>query len=431
MATQIVEIGGQKFVCGLFWQSLSRPRELKREAIELGRRIESDLMVLRYDQAVAQAGYAQTRDGARRGMFSLGAVVSKTLAIEGAVYEGHQQPVHNWLSAFKLPNGMWAYFAVRDANFLPNGDFVGTKEEVLDRLHGDYGLGGWNVVIGDKELEDHGFHNFSVKQIQDLIPHKKNGQIRPHKWWALRPVERKVPWKLITAIGALIIVASAAGFAYWQQHQKELEEARQRERAIEAARQKMLGQAVPSDLPHPWSKQPLPQDIAQACMDKLRFTSPGGWLLDEYVCNTNQVTYSWSRGQSTVGYLLAEVPQANVQTSGDKASYSENLNLKTGRDEELLKLNDLIHPLLTQMQLLDLSLKIGSPAPLPTTSKSLPGLGPKPIPQPDWQTLPFTLSANSLPPTEIAPLLAQPGIRLEKISYRAGAWSIDGVIYAK
>jgi hypothetical protein len=431
MSTHIVQIGKHKFVCGLFWQSLSRPRDLSSEAVELAKKIGTDLMVLRKDLAVAQAGFAQSKDGARRGLYSLAAVVSKTLAVEGAYYDGHQQPVHNWLSAFKLPDGMWAYFAVRDANFLPNGDFVGTKEEVLDRLHGDYGLGGWNVVIGDKELEDHGFHNFSAKQILDLIPRKKDGQIRVHQWWALRPVERKVPWKPITAIGALILVAGAAGFAYWQQHQKKLAEERERERAIEVARQKMLGQAAPSDLPHPWPNQPLPQDIAQACVDKLRFTSPGGWLLEEYVCNTSQVTYSWSRGQSTVGYLLEQVPQANVQTDGDKASYSENLNLKAGRDEELLKLNDLVHPLLTQMQLLGLSLKIGNPAPLPTPPKPLPGMEPKQIPLPDWQTLPFTLSANSLPPTEIAPLLAQPGIRLERISYRAGAWSIDGVIYAK
>ena len=148
MATHITQIGKHKFICGLFWQSLSRPRELVKEATELARKIDSDLMVLRKDHATAQAGFAQTRDGARKMVYSLGAAVSKTLALEGANYDGQTQPAHNWLGAFKLPDGMWAYFAVRDANFLPNGDFAGTKEEVIERLHGDYGLGGWNVVIG-------------------------------------------------------------------------------------------------------------------------------------------------------------------------------------------------------------------------------------------------------------------------------------------
>jgi len=130
-------------------------------------------MIIRKDHATAQAGYAHTRDGANGVMYSLGAVISKTLAKEGAFYDGQKQPAHNWLGAFKLPDGMWAYFAVRDANFLPSGDFAGSKEEVLDRLHGDYGLGGWNVVVGDAELEDYGFHNFNSKTIEELIPHKK------------------------------------------------------------------------------------------------------------------------------------------------------------------------------------------------------------------------------------------------------------------
>src|SRR6476469_4695698 len=122
MAIHITEIGKHRFICGLFWQSLSRPRELMKEATALAKKIDSDLMVLRKDYATAQAGFAQSKDGARRKVYSLAAAVSKTLALKGAFYDGEKQRVHNWLGAFKLPDGKWAYFAVRDANFLPNGD---------------------------------------------------------------------------------------------------------------------------------------------------------------------------------------------------------------------------------------------------------------------------------------------------------------------
>src|SRR5687768_9872945 len=125
MALHITQIDKHKFVCGLFWQALSRPRELVKEAKDLARKIDSDLMVLRIDHTAAQAGFAHSRDGIRKGAYSLAAVISKTLAVEGAYYDGERQPVHNWLGAFKLGDGKWAYFAVRDASFLPNGDFAG------------------------------------------------------------------------------------------------------------------------------------------------------------------------------------------------------------------------------------------------------------------------------------------------------------------
>ena len=121
----------------------------------------------------------------------------------------------------------------------------------------------------------------------------------------------------------------------------------------------------------------LPQAVAQACEDKFLLKSPGGWMLDEYNCYANQVTYSWSRAQSTIDYLLQQVPHAEVELSGNKASYLEHLNLKTGKDEALLNTNDLLRPLQSKMQLLGLALKVNPPLPpppLPGRSRSAPKL---------------------------------------------------------
>lgn len=427
MATHITQIGKHKFVCGLFWQSLSRPRELQREARELAKRVDADLLVLRKDQSMAQAGYANSKDGARRGMYSLAAIVSKTLAVEGAQYDGRRQPVHNWLAAFRLPDDTWAYFAVRDANFLPNGDFAGSKEEVLERLHGDYGLGGWNVVIGDPELEENGFHNFSAKRIEELLPRNKKGSVRIHNWSALVQVEHGIRWKPLAATAAAIALVGGAGFAYWKFDQNKKAEAA-RLAALEAERQRQLGNEAASAIPHPWPAKPLPVPVAEACMERMQTFSPGGWSLDEYVCSGTEVRYSWSRGSSTIDFLTAQVPQAVVDISGNKASLIDRLSLKSGKDEALLPTKEVLQPILSQLQLMGVDARVSNvPAPPPPP----PARGQKPLPRPDWQTFRILMNAAGVPPTEIAEILSQPGVRLEKLAYREGVWSIEGVIYAK
>jgi hypothetical protein len=37
----------------------------------------------------------------------------------------------------------------------------------------------------------------------------------------------------------------------------------------------------------------------------------------------------------------------------------------------------------------------------------------------------------SVSPLEVATILDRPGIRLERLRYRAGIWSLEGVVYAK
>lgn len=432
MATHITQIGKHKFICGLFWQSLSRPRELVKEAAELARKIDSDLMVLRKDHATAQAGFAQTRDGAKRMTYSLGAAVSKSIALEGANYDGQKQPAHNWLGAFKLPDGMWAYFAVRDANFLPNGDFAGSKEAVLDRLHGDYGLGGWNVVIGDAELEEHGFHNFNAKSILDLIPQKKDGQIKLHRWWALKSIETRITWKPIAAILVAGTVLTIGGYRYWQIEQQKKEQQRI-DLAIAEARLKLVARGTPTTLPHPWPTMPVPRASAQACVDRFKYLTAGGWLLDDYICSASSVTYNWTRQDSTIAFLLAQVPAAQIDLSGNRASLNQPLQLVSGSDEKLLDNKSLLEPLLSRLQLMGISpaiTKVVVP-PAPPQPSNLPLNQQKPVALPDWQSYTFALKTGGLPPTEVATILARPGVRLNKLSYHAGEWSIEGVMYAK
>ncbi len=424
MALHVTQIDKHKFVCGLFWQALSRPRDLAKEAKDLARKIDSDLMVLRLDHTAAQAGFAHSRDGVRKGTYSLAAVISKTLAVEGAYYDGERQPVHNWLGAFKLSDGKWAYFAVRDASFLPNGDFAGSREEVLERLNSDYGLGGWNAVIGDAELEEYGFHNFNARSIDSMIPRKKDGSIRIYKWWALRPVKNTLPWRVIGAAVAAIFVA-AGGLAYWKKYQLHQQQLLQQQ-AVEAARLEQLGKAAPSALPPPWTGKPMPRDLAKACVDNMRFLTPGGWELATYECTESTATHTWNRGDSSVAFLLEQVPDAQVEESGNKARYVQNLSVAAGDGEALVDVRQLLPQVLSAMQLLHLAFKI-SPLPPPAIP---PGNG-APVSAPYWKGYALSVAAGGMAPTEVARMLTHPGVRIEKLVYTGGAWSIEGVMYGK
>ena len=424
MTSHITQIGKHRFVCGLFWQSLSRPRDLMKEASELAKKIDCDLVVLRKDHATAQAGFGSTREFSRRTSYSLGAAVSKTMAVEGAEYDGQKQSAHNWLGAFKLPDGQWAYFAVRDANFLPNGDFAGTKEEVLDHLNNDYGMGGWNIVIGDPELESFGFHNFTPKKIEDMIPHKRGGQIEVHSWWALRPLSHNLPWRP-AAVGLAALLVTGAGFAAWRYDERKKVDEMQR-RALLDATQSSKGLSGPS---YPWLAATKPQSLARACIGGFGYLTAGGWRLDDYLCTPAAASYMWSRHESTVGFLLAEIPDASVDLDGNKAVLLRPLRVAPGGQEKLLARKDLVDPVVSRLQLLDIAPKITRIAPPRPTAA--PNSQVREAPRPEWESYAFSFNAGSLPPAEIAEVLNRPGIRLSKLTYHTGEWSFEGVMYAK
>ncbi|MEB0134426.1 type 4b pilus protein PilO2 [Actimicrobium sp. CCC2.4] len=431
MSIHTLQIGKTRFVCGLFWQSLSRPRDFWKEACQLAFKIDADLVVLRKDQAMAQAGYANMKEGARRGQQSLAAVISKTIAIEGAHYDGHQQPVHNWLCAFKLPDELWAYCAVRDANFLPNGDFAGSREDVLDRLQGDYALGGWNVVIGEPELEQYGFHNFNAKTLDTLLPKRKNGQLHIRKWSSLRPVKTAIPPGIAIAAGAAgVLLVAGTSLYFFQQHQKKEQE---KELAMAAARARLSAAGARQSSERPWLAKPLALDFAKACQARLDPLTAGGWQLDQFQCQVNKADYVWTSNGANVRYLLEKIPSAVLAISGTQATSTGPIELKANGKDVLLAADIVLRNLLERSQALGIVLKMAAivpPTMAPPPVAGIPG-APAPAPKPEWKT--YTLSADLgvLTPLMASPLLGQPGVRLDRISWNAGNWLIEGVVYAK
>jgi hypothetical protein len=439
MATQIVQIDRQRFVCGLFWQSLSRRHELRAEAVELAARLNFDAMVLRIDRMFAGVGFASTREGAQLGLPSLGALVSKTIATEGAFYDGRQQPAPNWLGAFRLPDGRWAYFAVRDGAFLPNGDLIASSEEVFERLHSDYSLGGWNVVIGDPQLEVQGFHNFYARRIEDMIP-RRGGKPHVPRWLNLTRVSRRVPRRnvVIAAVLAASIAGAAAGFVAWRRHEIE----RAREAAFARVRAQLAlhppKPVAPPAAPHPWAGEPRPDVFVRACLDHFANLAPGGWELDQYVCRASNVSYSWSRGDSNVAMLMAAEPHATIDSNGDHATLVEPLQLPAGGDDIIDGIHGARLRMLSAFQLLGIDLVFAaqrtSAAPPPSlTTRTLDRLHARDTPPaaPDWQTWRVTAQLGDVQPDTVIRYFDVPGVRIETLSYKSGQWSLNGVLYEK
>jgi len=428
MTTHVLELGRRKFVVGLFWQSLSRPRELRKEAAELSDKINFDLVVLRRGAEMAQAGYAHSDEGAQTGMVSLAAAVAHGVA--SAPMGSEARAPRSWLGVFALPSSdRWAYFAVRDDGFLPNGDFCGTRDEVLERLHGDYAVGGWNIVIGDEALASQGFHEFEAKRLDELVTVKR-GRARVERGWALKPVRRTMPLLRIGLVAGIVALALVGAFTYVL-HQQGVE----RERALDLARQQLAAKRGASPaLPHPWPNEPHPAEFVRACTEHLELPFAGGWHLEEYVCDPQQTLHRWTRGESTVGNLLQAVPDALVELSGDLASYRTDLHLGPSTDEALRPSKEVIVPLMDGFQRAGLILAV-TPAPPPlAAAPNASGVAAAQggaVVQPDWQTFRFNIKAQGVPAAAVAQLLDVPGVRPHKLSYRNGEWTLEGVIYAK
>jgi hypothetical protein len=270
---------------------------------------------------------------------------------------------------------------------------------------------------------DQGFHNFNAKRIEDLLP-RKPGRRFAGAQYALRPATRAPQRKRLAWFGIGCALLATGGVAAWRQHLIQLEE-EERARAMEEARRQR--QTAAAAIPHPWRSQPLPAVLAAACQPAPDLMVAGGWALAEFQCTAQQISYQWTRGDSSVAFLRAQLPPAQIELGGGSARHTQALMLAAGGDEPLVPAQPLLSDLTGRIQLLGLQPKIAL-LPNPVPPAALPGAEAPPMPS--WRTYSWSVQAGTLPPMALAAVLTEPGIRLEKLSYRAGEWFIEGVIYA-
>ena len=423
--------GKTTFVMGLFWQALAKPRELKKEALEIAERNDCNLYLIRAIDGIAQTGLASSSSGYAQGSVSLAAAIASGIGEKGLVINGGRVRASSWMGAFDLGNSQWAFVAVRDNAIMPTGDVLGSKEQVIDLLEQNYGLGGWSAVVGSEEIGAR-FHNFVGATINDFLPVKGNGQIKVDQNLVLKSIVFKVNKRIVLACTLLSLAIAGAGFGFhkWKEarDQREREEAMERVRAALAAKQ-----PIPTKLAHPWASIPLPRDVVEACEGGAVILTPGGWKLTGYNCTSSDIKYAFKRGRSTISWLLEVLPEAKVDGTGETASLVRPLRFIEKTDEALLPAEPMKLDILDSGQKIGVKVEITEELPPPPKQK-LPGeqlLSTQEEPKPEWRTFNFKFGPTKIQPSVVIGTMERPGMRITQIVKHEGQWLLTGAFYAR
>src|SRR5260363_373854 len=129
---KVLRVNGKPFVCGLFWQPLTRPRAYMKEAREIGKRESMEFVAIRRS-TIIQAGFVSKHQGALKGMVSMAAALACLLG-------------PSWLFVFLLDEGHYVLAAVNDRAIVPGCDRTADHAAVRAKLNEVYGLFAWEKL---------------------------------------------------------------------------------------------------------------------------------------------------------------------------------------------------------------------------------------------------------------------------------------------
>lgn len=412
-------IDGVSFALGLFWQPLggSTPAERSKEVRALAEELSFDLSVIR-NSSMHSVGFAKSGD-LKAGVFSAGAVVSKTMEVE--------EKVRDFIFVSALPDGSWMYVAQRDGAILSDGDLAFASEDAArTRLLEHMSLGDWPKVIAPAIW---GVGGATERSFEDIIPRGKGGKIKIHKWWRLVPVGRGRAAMTLHAgkiAVACAVVAVVVGGSVFYKKWKAEKEAKAATVVVDAA-----GTPLPPE--HPWKSQPLARDMMAACMTAVSSQQlfPGNWSVQGVECSGGNLVVSWTpRPGGWIRHLKEVEPAAQVALDGSAASISVGLpQLPLGQDEPAPTENERLVAMYSTAQTYGVPfVATAAPAapvlPGQTVSATAPG----------WKEIGWKVDGVVLPEAVIA-ALDGPGFRMKtmRAKWQDGrfVWTMEGIQYVQ
>lgn len=416
---QTFDIKGATFALGLFWQPLSSSvsGDRKKEIRNLASELSYDLVVIRHG-ATHCAGFAKTRD-VKYGTYSAAAIVSKSLEIE---YQARE-----FIFVAPLNDGRWMYFAQRDGVILPDGDMCFASEDAArSQLLEHMNIGDWAKVFAPAVW---GIGNAIEKSFDEIVPRKKSGKIKAHKWWRLMPAQRgRATFTMYSKqIFAACLVVLILGGSIWY-----LNKWRKDNAAREALAASIRSAPPPTKPEHPWKSLPLAVDFMQACMDELsqRTLFPGNWSISSVECSGDSLKVTWTpMNGGWIKHLSEILPDASIAQDGSSASVNTRIGTtRIGFDELVLQENSRLVSMYSAAQSFGVRFTVAPSVQAPI----LPGQGPT-VP-PDYRQITWKADNVAFPDAVLA-ALDGPGFRLQSMraTWTNGQfiWMMEGSQYVQ
>ena len=409
--TTSVGIGDKKFVVGLNWRPLDgKP---KQSTLKSYSNAYGDWGVVRKTSAGTwQVGFGKTIENAKASSF---------LSLAAMVAETKEAP---WRGIFKLSEDVYWYVAVRDNNeIIPNGDMVGTLDDILTVKNDQVNYGGWNEDI----------ENGSVDDLVTLIVGQKSNKLKDFS-----------STNYNNYIISAVVIALAAGGLYYK-HYKDLKEQQRLALIAKQKREAQLLALKKGGAILPWANLPSPSIFLNSCHQVFENTpiSKNGWSLENWTCEykgegekvkENQyikVVYGWDRS-----YGLANDAPGPLLGGDEKSSSTEKVNVSRvlGIKQKPMGYNDAVRNLWTISEKLNIRLTLGDKKP---GQVSLPGMASAKSKNEDtaspWKTEEFTMDMDFSPFMDgfVGYLQSNPVIYVSSVRWEKSKWVLEGKLYAK
>lgn len=409
-----------KFVAGLKWFPLV-PDNFKKDLLPLAADMAADTYVYRKSNK-SVVGLGKTEDGVGKEMAALGLFVSRHLEeISADIYA---------LAAIGLPgdDDRYAFFIIRDGFIMPDGDKVGSREEIEALFTEAMSSGDWERQYCPADWD---ISNTEELSLESVLSADKKGRFKTPDAWLTKPVKPSLAAKAIKAVALLALVAvPLQGYQFYRADQVKKQLA-----SAAAAKAAMAEQAHLERMSaEPWKNMVSPNDFAKACSEAIRSVGlvVGSWEVHEFACAGDTYTIKWERsaGETWVKQMRAVHPGATISRDGAIATLVTKLKLPQNNapvveklqpfEDQLDRLRDLPneHPV---------SLTLRFPPAGPTVPGSIVEAMP-------WSEVKVG-AATELAPETAASILAAPGYRINSItgSFKAGVikYEIEGVQYGK
>lgn len=433
-AVAVAEIAGKKFVSGLYWQPLTKPRAFRKEAQEIGKREGMDIVTIRRS-TIMQAGFAPKGQGAIKGMYSLAAALAGKLG-------------NSWIGVFAIDGGKYAFVAVDEGAIVPGCDAIGEREDIEQRLRYSYNHSAWAKVYVPEDF-DFGGETLDVKEVLA----EKSFSNREWKEFRLQPLKFGLTTSEMISYGviALVMIALAMGGMKYREIQIRKEREAQiraelaRKAELERIKAKTKHEREVKGIDHPWVKMAAVNDFLNGCEGAINSfpLSIGGWLFEFAVCDGSSASASYKRKETaTANDFLADAKNHFDSTpvfADDFESVLVNkpVNILYGGDDPLELSGDVLPRASSVFQSVGIRMKFieKEEAPKPVV---LPGQKPvqAEVEKPDWKEFTFMFDSE-VDPRILFRGHGWNGMRLTKLGVKLApetaklTWTIAGEQYAK